>query len=115
MFRLLISWLMILCWASQATSSDLNVFAAASLKGTLDDIALAFKAKAGTNTVITYAASNTLAKQIEQAAPADVFISADEAWMDALAEKKLIKPDTRHDVADNTLVCLLYTSPSPRD
>ena len=49
-------------------------------------------------------ASSALAKQIEAGAPADVFISADEKWMDYVADKKLIKADTRRDIARNTLV-----------
>lgn len=96
----------ILCALSihTALAADINVFAAASMKGALDEIGTAFKAKTGKGIVATYAATGTLAKQIEAAAPADVFISADETWMDELASKNLIKPDTRHDIAANTLV-----------
>jgi molybdate transport system substrate-binding protein len=85
-------------------AADINVFAAASMKGALDEIGAAYKAKTGTGIVATYAATGTLAKQIEAAAPADVFISADEQWMDELASKNLIKSDTRKDIAGNTLV-----------
>ena len=74
------------------------------MKGALDEIGAAFKAKTGTGIVATYAASGPLAKQIEAAAPADVFISADEKWMDELAGKNLIKADTRKDIAGNSLV-----------
>jgi len=87
-----------------AGAADIQVFAAASLKGALEEIGAAYKAKTGTGIIATYAATGTLAKQIEQAAPADIFISADEQWMDSLGEKKLIKPETRHDVAGNNLV-----------
>ncbi|WP_196503569.1 molybdate ABC transporter substrate-binding protein [Aestuariivirga litoralis] len=90
--------------ATSAFAADVNVFAAASLKGALDEIGAAYKAKSGNGIVATYAASGALAKQIEAAAPADVFISADKKWMDELASKNLIKPDTRHDIAGNTLV-----------
>ena len=94
-----------LALSSTATlSADINVFAAASMKGALDEIGAAYKAKTGNGIVATYAATGTLAKQIEAAAPADVFISADEQWMDELASKNLIKADTRRDIAGNTLV-----------
>ena len=85
-------------------AADLNVFAAASMKGALDEIGAAFKAKTGKPVISTYAATGTLAKQIQAGATADVFISADEQWMDELAGKNLIKPGTRHDIAGNTLV-----------
>ena len=54
----------------------------------------------------SYAASSALAKQIEQGAPADVFISADFRWMDYVAAHKLIKPDTRVNLLGNTLVLI---------
>ena len=89
---------------TSALAADINVFAAASMKGALDEIGAAYKAKTGHGIVATYAATGTLARQIEAAAPVDVFISADEPWMDELASKNLIKADTRHDIAGNTLV-----------
>src|SRR5262245_29816832 len=67
------------------------VFAAASMKGPLDDVAAAWKAKSGKAATISYAASSALMKQIEQGAPADVFISADRDWMSYGLEHKLIK------------------------
>jgi len=89
---------------SSAQAADINVFAAASMKGALDEIGAVYRAKTGTAIAANYGSTATLAKQIEAAAPADVFISADETWMDELAGKQLIKPDTRHDIAGNTLV-----------
>src|SRR5262245_24656008 len=65
-----------------AQGKDVLVFAAASLKNALDDIAGQWQRENGKKTVISYAASNTLIKQIEQGAPADIFISADLDWMD---------------------------------
>ena len=90
--------------APLAHAADVTVFAAASMKNALDEIGAVYKVKTGSGIVANYAATGTLAKQIEAAAPADVFISADEAWMDYLAGKKLIKDATRQDIAGNTLV-----------
>ena len=98
--------LLIALSTSTAFAADINVFAAASMKGALDEIGAAYKSKFGTGIVATYAATGTLAKQIEAAAPADVFISADEEWMDKLAKENLIKVGTRQDIAGNTLVLI---------
>jgi molybdate transport system substrate-binding protein len=102
--KYLIAATLIALSTNTALGADINVFAAASMKGALDEIGAAYKAKTGNGVVATYAATGTLAKQIEAAAPADVFISADEQWMDELASKNLIKADTRHDIIGNTLV-----------
>lgn len=105
MKRLLITTtLASLLFASSAKAADVNVFAAASMKNAIDEIGAAWKVKSGHAITATYAASSALAKQIEAAAPADVFISADEAWMDELASKNLIKADSRIDIVGNTLV-----------
>jgi len=90
--------------ASADSAEIITVFAAASVKNGLDEAAAAFRASAGVETRISYAASFTLAKQIEAGAPADVFISADAASMDYLAERKLIDPATRVDLLGNSLV-----------
>jgi molybdate transport system substrate-binding protein len=104
MKTLVMAFAIVFCLGTAAFAADVNVFAAASMKGALDEIGAAYKAKTGNGMVASYAATGTLAKQIEAAAPADVFISADEQWMDELAGKNLIKPETRHDIAGNTLV-----------
>jgi molybdate transport system substrate-binding protein len=82
------------------------VFAAASLKSALDDIKTQYELETGKHLIISYAASSTLAKQIEAAAPADIFISADLDWMDYLAERKLIKPDSRVNLLGNSIVLI---------
>jgi len=82
------------------------VFAAASLKTALDAIAGEWRAGTGGRATISYAASSTLAKQIENGAPADLFISADRDWMDYLQQKKLIDPETRIDLVGNSLVLI---------
>ena len=90
--------------ATLASAADVTVFAAASLKNALDTAVAAYKAKSGQDIVVSYAASSALAKQIEAGAPADIFFSADLAWMDYLAEKDLIQPSSRVTLLGNTLV-----------
>jgi molybdate transport system substrate-binding protein len=92
--------------APAAAQQSITVFAAASLKNALDEANAAFTKTAGVKVTASYAASSALAKQIEQGAPADVFISADLAWMDYVAEKKLIKADTRFNMLGNRLVLI---------
>jgi molybdate transport system substrate-binding protein len=89
-----------------AQNRDLLVFAAASLKNALDEAAAQWQRESGKKVVISYAASNTLIKQIEQGAPADMFISADLDWMDYGQQKGLIKPDTRSNLLGNRLVLI---------
>jgi molybdate transport system substrate-binding protein len=87
-----------------AQSRDVLVFAAASLKNALDDAAAQWQRETGKKAVASYAASNTLIKQIEQGAPADIFISADLDWMDYGQQKNLIKPETRSNLLSNRIV-----------
>ncbi|MBY5554897.1 molybdate ABC transporter substrate-binding protein [Rhizobium leguminosarum] len=90
--------------APAAAAERLNVFAAASLKDALDAANAAWTKESGKEAVASYAASGALAKQIENAAPADIFISADLDWMDYLATKNLIKAETRSDLLGNKIV-----------
>ena len=85
---------------------SVTVFAAASLKNALDDVDAAFAQTTGTNVTASYEASSSLARQIEAGAPADVFISADLSWMDYVAERKLIRPDSRTNLLGNRLVLI---------
>ncbi len=87
-----------------AGAQTVTIFAAASLKNALDAVSTAFKARTGIDLKISYAGSMALAKQIESGAPAEVFVSADEASMDYLTAKNLIQPGTRSDLIGNTLV-----------
>jgi molybdate transport system substrate-binding protein len=80
------------------------VFAAASLKTALDDVAALYRRETGHAVVLNYAGSATLAKQIEQAAPADVFISANIDWMDYLDERGLIDHTSRTTLLGNAIV-----------
>jgi molybdate transport system substrate-binding protein len=88
----------------RAADQDVLVFAAASLKNALDDAIAAYGRETGTKVIASYAASSALAKQIEQGAPAQLFISADLAWMDYLAERGLVEEATRVNLLGNSLV-----------
>src|SRR6185369_14936934 len=89
--------------ASLAQSGGPLVFAAASLKNALDDLNRQYEADTGRKAKISYAASSTLAKHIESGAPADLFISADQRWMDYAQKHNLIDPKTRHELLGNSL------------
>ena len=90
--------------ARDVPQAPITVFAAASLKEALDEAAAAYGAQAGAQVRVSYAASSALARQIEQGAPADVFVSADRDWMDTLQAKGLVDTATRRDLLGNTLV-----------
>jgi molybdate transport system substrate-binding protein len=96
--------------SAQGQSGDLIVFAAASLKNALDDINAQWRKETGKSARISYAASSALAKQIENGAPAQVFISADIPWMGYVETKGLIKAGTRINVLGNRIVLI-----APRD
>lgn len=91
---------------SSAQDRTLTVFAAASMKNALDDIDAAYTAKTGVKVTVSYAASSTLARQIEQGAPADIFISADTDWMDYAIGKRTISEPTRVNLLSNSLVLI---------
>lgn len=85
-------------------AAPLTVFAAASLTDSLKAVADAYKAKTGASVTLSFGASSTLARQIEQGAQADIFISADTDWMDYLQKAGLIADATRKDLLGNQLV-----------
>jgi molybdate transport system substrate-binding protein len=89
-----------------AQDKSLTVFAAASMKNALDDIDAAYTAKTGIKIVSSYAASSALAKQIEQGAPADLFVSADTDWMDYAISRKNINEPTRVNLLGNSIVLI---------
>ena len=92
--------------AVQAQEKTLTVFAAASMKNTVDDINAEYTKRTGVKVSASYAASSALAKQMENGAPADVFASADVEWMDYVVGKKLIRDDTRTNLLGNRLVLI---------
>jgi len=89
-----------------AQPRELTVFAAASLKDALDAVDAAFVKAGGPAVKASFAASSTLARQIEQGAPADVFVSADSAWMDYVADRRLLKARSRTDLLTNKLALI---------
>ena len=90
--------------ASAAPLQPVVVFAAASLKNALDDATAAWRQQTGKVAVATYAGSNVLARQIEQGAPADLFISADRDWMVYLSARGLTRKSSERELLGNRLV-----------
>jgi molybdate transport system substrate-binding protein len=95
-----------------ADAANPLVFAAASLKNALDDAAALYRQKSGKDVTLNYAGSATLANQIEQAAPADIFFSANIDWMDYLEERGLIDEGSRATLLANAIVLV---APSDSD
>jgi molybdate transport system substrate-binding protein len=91
---------------ARAQGGDVLVFAAASLKNALDAVNAQWQKETGKKAVISYAASSALAKQIEQGAPAQMFVTADLDWMDYVARKNLIRPETRFNLLGNRIVLI---------
>ena len=89
-----------------AQGNDAVVFAAASLKNALDAVAAEWQKATGKKVTISYGASPALAKQIEQDAPAQIFVSADLDWMDYIAKKQLIRPESRVNLLGNRIVLI---------
>lgn len=92
--------------AARAQSGSLVIFAAASLKNALDEIAADWTKAGKPAPRISYAASSALARQMEAGAPADLFISADLDWMDYVEKKDLIRKDTRFNLLGNKIVLI---------
>jgi len=90
-----------------ARAQELTVFAAASLTDAMKDVSALWTKAGHPPLTLSFGASSTLARQIEQGAPAALFASADEKWMDYLAQKNLIAADTRKDLLGNDLVLVV--------
>jgi molybdate transport system substrate-binding protein len=99
----------LLC-ATPGSAGEVTVFAAASLKTALDDIAARFEGATGHSVILSHAGSSALARQIEHGAPADIFISANPDWMDYLQARHLIATETRGDLLSNRLVLIAPTA-----
>jgi molybdate transport system substrate-binding protein len=102
MLRRLAIFLLFASLAFAARAQAPTVLAAASLKDALDEVASSYPTKP----VIAYGASSALARQIENGAPADIFISADLEWMDYVEKKNLLAPGTRRNLLGNRLVLI---------
>ncbi|GAB5437590.1 molybdate ABC transporter substrate-binding protein [Falsiruegeria mediterranea] len=89
-----------------ASAETVTVFAAASLKPALDEIAKTYEAESGQQINLSYAGSSALARQIQHGAPAQLFLSANTAWMDALEADGLIAEDSRHNLITNRLALI---------
>ncbi len=101
--------LTLLLLTSCVRGSEVRVLAAASLTDALTEIGAAYERRTGERVVFNFGASSTLARQIERGAPADLFLSADEAKMD------LVVVTERVSVLSNTLVIVGANVRSPRD
>jgi molybdate transport system substrate-binding protein len=99
--------------AGSQTAAPLTVFAAASLTDSLKAAAAAYKSKTGIDVILSFGASSTLARQIEQGARADLFLSADAKWMDYLQKKGLIANASRKDLLGNRLVLIAGPGAKP--
>jgi molybdate transport system substrate-binding protein len=110
--RFLLSTVVVL-FAAHPALADVTVFAAASLKSALDEIAADFTTKTGVPVVRSYGGTPALARQIAEGAPADIFLSASEQWMDDLAEKGLIRPESRRDLLGNRLILVAHGTFAP--
>jgi molybdate transport system substrate-binding protein len=93
--------------ATNLCAGEITVFAAASLTDSLKEIAAGYEKRSGDTVVFNFGASSTLARQIEEGAPADIFFSADEAKMDRLEKRGLILKNTRKSRLSNSLVIVV--------
>ncbi|ANT60115.1 molybdate ABC transporter substrate-binding protein [Salipiger sp. CCB-MM3] len=91
-----------------AQADEVTVFAAASLKNAMDEIKAAYEAGSDDKITVSLAGSSALARQIQQGAPADIFISANEQWMDKLEAEGLLEPGTRSDLLRNSIVLIAH-------
>lgn len=106
-------WTILGVWAvlaGSAGAAEVTVFAASSLKTALDRIAADWQAATGNTALVSYDNSSRLAKQIIEGAPAEVFFSAAEMWMDEVDARDMIRPGSRRAVLGNALVLVAHGS-----
>ena len=102
--KLFAALFLVVITTSSFAADKINVFAAASLKNALDEVSVSWKADTSKDVTLIYAASNSLAKQIEAGAPADVFVSADLTWIKYLTDKNLIAVGSEVKLLGNQIV-----------
>jgi len=101
---LIVTAVLALC---KVNGAEVNVYAAASLTDVMKEIASAYEKESGDKILFNFGASSLLARQIIEGAPADMFLSADEAKMDELEQAGLIATETRRDLLSNLLVIVV--------
>jgi molybdate transport system substrate-binding protein len=111
MTRLLAAGLALLI--AGAAAAQTTVFAAASLKTALDEIAGLYEAETGEEATVSYAGSSALARQILLGAPADVFVSASPEWMDEVEAQGRVRPGSRVDLLGNRLALIAHGAAAP--
>lgn len=94
------------CWASSAVT----VYAASSLTNVMDEVVFAYQHDTGKKIRVSYAGSSSLARQIANGAPADIYVSANTKWMDYLVSEGQIEPNTQRDFLKNSLVLVASNS-----
>lgn len=99
-------FVVLIVFSATSAGESPTIFAAASLTNAVGDLAKTYEAKTGVRIVASFAAASTLAKQIENGAPADLFFSADVKWMDYLVERKQIDAASRVELLGNALVMI---------
>jgi molybdate transport system substrate-binding protein len=92
--------------AAEPDPPPIVVFAAASLTNVLQELGDGYTRQTSVPVKFSFAASSAVARQIENGAPADIFFSADQEWMDYLQTRRLIQPESRHDIVGNRLVLI---------
>ncbi|MCV6597235.1 MAG: molybdate ABC transporter substrate-binding protein [Mangrovicoccus sp.] len=99
-------------WADD--TRGIAIFAAASLQDTLSELAPEITAQTGQDVILVPAGSSSLARQIQQGAPADIFISANPQWMDLLESQGALVPGSRRDLLSNSLALIAPAGPAPQ-
>lgn len=94
------------CLGPVMAASELTVFAAASMREAMERIGQAYETETGNRVIFSFAGTGTLARQVEAGAPADLFVSADEAWMDYVVDRGAVDAQTVRQIASNKLVLI---------
>lgn len=107
--------LIAILFSASAQSEQITIFAAASLTNAISEISEEYQQQYNDKIITSFAASSVLARQIEKGAPVDIYISADQQWMDFLQEKQLIENKTRKTILGNTLVVVTFQGSNQTD